>query len=97
MLFTMEQWHKIIFLDMKRREVNLKFSMDEAKIIFDALSAHRYKIAKKKDSMSEDTPPHPEGHEVQEFMNQRITALESEIEKTNEIFKKLGQYLKDPE
>jgi cupin superfamily acireductone dioxygenase involved in methionine salvage len=83
---------------MKKREVNLVLSIDEAKIIFDALSAHRYKIASKKMTMSEDYASQIKNlDEVQEFMSQRIMAIESEIEKTNEIFKKLGQYIKEPD
>lgn len=77
-----------------KKQVNLSFSLAEAKIIFDALSSHRYKISKKKQSILEDKFLQDE---AQEFVNQRILAIESEIEKTNDIFQKLGHLLKDDE
>jgi flagellar motor component MotA len=81
-------------LDMKKQVV-LNFTIDEAKIIFDALSSHRYKISNKKDAISEEFATQNIDQEaVQEFMNQRISAIESEIEKTDEIFKKIGEFVK---
>lgn len=81
-----------------KKQVSLSFSIDEAKIIFDALSSHRYKILTKKDTLSDElnTNSDDDDHEEkQEFVNQRIMAIESEVEKTNQIFEKIGEYVKE--
>lgn len=76
-------------------EIKLSFSLEEAKIIFDALSSHRFKIAKKKESLSEFSD---EGKIIDEkiiFLAQRLKAIESEIAKTDTIFQKIGEYVKE--
>lgn len=79
-----------------KKQVKLNFSVDEAKIIFDALSSHRYKISNKKDTLVEDFQPvRGEQEDVQQFMNERMLAIESEIAKTDQIFEKIGHFVKE--
>lgn len=84
-----------LFNDAMKKEFNIKFSVDEAKIIFDALSSHRFKIAQKKFTLSTDHINPKQENEVREFMNQRLQAIENEIERTDEIFKKIGKFMKN--
>ncbi|MGK7397901.1 MAG: hypothetical protein ACNS62_25235 [Candidatus Cyclobacteriaceae bacterium M3_2C_046] len=76
-----------------KKEINLKFSVEEAKIIFDALSSHKYKIAKKRSSLSPIEGSQED--EKAEFIAQRLQAIENEIVKTDLIFNKIGEYVKE--
>ena len=67
----------------------VSFSKEEAKIIFDALSAHKFKIAQKKNSLSDTL----KDSEQMMFLNQRLNAIESEIQKADLIFDKLGNII----
>jgi len=75
-----------------KKQVSLSFSLAEAKIIFDALSSHRYKISKKREAILEDQQTR---NGAQAFVKQRVLAIESEIEKTNDIFQKLSALLQE--
>lgn len=75
-----------------KKQVSLSFSLSEAKIIFDALSSHRYKISRKKETILEDQALQ---NGAQAFVKERVLAIESEIEKTNDIFHKLGKLLQE--
>ena len=77
-----------------QKEINLSFSVEEAKIIFDALSSHRFKIAKKKERISELPDAEKNIDEKLLFLAQRLKAIENEIEKTDSIFQKIGKYVK---
>lgn len=72
-------------------QVNLSFSKDEAKIIFDALSAHRFKISQKKSNLSQQVSK----SEIEAFLNQRLNAIDNEIAKADNIFDKLGQIMRE--
>jgi hypothetical protein len=74
-------------------EVSLSFSKDEAKIIFDALSAHRFKISQKKSNLAQQLST----SEIEAFLNQRLDAIDNEIAKADNIFDKLGNIFKEKE
>ncbi|MFW5762203.1 MAG: hypothetical protein ACOCXH_14610 [Cyclobacteriaceae bacterium] len=74
-------------------QVSLSFSKDEAKIIFDALSAHRFKISQKKTNLSQQNSK----SELEAFLSQRLDAIDSEIAKADIIFDKLGNIFKEKE
>jgi len=71
-------------------QVNISFSKEEAKIIFDALSAHKFKISKKKNNLDTNSKT-----ELEAFLHQRLNAIDSEIAKADNIFDKLGLIMRD--
>jgi hypothetical protein len=75
------------------KEIILNLSRDEAKILFDALSSHRYKMISKKGNLApeQELSTNPEEIQKADFIHQRIEAIEREIDKSNTIFQKLGE------
>lgn len=73
-------------------QISLSFSKDEAKIIFDALSAHRFKISQKKSNLAQQSTA-----EIEAFLSHRLDAIDNEIAKADNIFEKLGNIFKEKE
>ncbi len=71
-------------------QVNISFSKEEAKIIFDALSAHKFKISQKKSDLSNNLSL----AEMEAFLNQRFNAIDNEIATADKIFDKIGHVMK---
>ena len=79
-------------MNLSSENFTLDLSYDEAKILFDALSSHRFKMLRKKDNV---TPEYQQNLQATEeklaFLKNRIMAIENEIDKSNIIFQKLGK------
>jgi len=87
----MENLYNSLFPSDKK-QINITFSIEEAKIIFDALSSHRFKISRKKDGLNENIK---DEEKMVEFISSRLKAIDNEIARTDEIFNKIGRYVKD--
>jgi len=73
------------------QDFTINLSLDEAKILFDALSSHRFKMLRKRDNVSPGDQQLKETEMKMAFLKERINAIENEIDKSNTIFQKLGK------